>query len=440
MSGLIMAAQLILGLAILVTLHELGHFMAARAFGIRVEKFYLFFDAWGFKFFSFKKGDTEYGIGWLPLGGYVKIAGMIDESMDKEAMKAPAQPWEFRSKPAWQRLIVMIGGVVMNVLLGILIYTMTLTKFDKEYLSNDSVTDGIYAFDLGKQLGLQDHDKITAIDGKPFERFEDVLSSRVIFGCNLTIERDGKSMNIVVPTDFYKTVIKTGKGNFIGPYRANLQIDSILAGKPADAAGLMKNDHIVSVNGIRTFSMDGCRKIISESKGKPIDLQIVRNGDSLMKQVVVNDSGMIGITYHGDMGNYTLKKYTLGSALRFGSSDAFEAITSNIKGLKQIFIGKEKATDSIQGPIGIATIYGGIWDWRRFWAITGLLSMVLAFMNILPIPALDGGHVVFLTIESLTRKKFSDKFMERAQVTGMVILISLMVFTLGNDIWKHLIK
>lgn len=435
-----MAAQLILGLAILVTLHELGHFLAARAFGIRVEKFYLFFDAWGFKFFSFRRGDTEYGVGWLPLGGYVKIAGMIDESMDTEAMKQPAQNWEFRSKPAWQRLVVMIAGVVMNIILGVAIYTLVLLKYDKAYLSNASVNDGIYAFELGQKIGLQSGDKIVAIDHKPFDRFEEVLSSRVIFGSTLTVERNGRMVEVVVPDNFYKETIHAGKGNFIGPYRANLLVDSIIPGKPADAAGLKKGDKIFAVNGNRTFSMEGCRKIIGDNKSKPITLQVLRGNDSLLIQPVVNDSGMIGITYHSDYGNYPLTDYSFGSAISFGASDAMEAITSNIKGLKQIFAGKEKASDSLQGPIGIATIYGGIWDWRRFWAITGLLSMVLAFMNILPIPALDGGHVLFLTIEAVTRRKLSDKFLERAQIAGMIILLSLMAFTIGNDIWKHFIN
>ncbi|MCC7232792.1 MAG: RIP metalloprotease RseP [Bacteroidia bacterium] len=440
MSGLIMAAQLILGLAILVTLHELGHFLAARAFGIRVEKFYLFFDAWGFKFFSFRRGDTEYGMGWLPLGGYVKISGMIDESMDKEQMKQPPQPWEFRSKPAWQRLIVMIAGVVMNVLLGIVIYAFVLLQYDREYLSNSNVTDGIYAFDLGQKAGLKTGDKILDINGDPFVRFDELLSSRVIFGSTLTVLRDGRTLDIVIPDDFYKETIKAGKGNFIGPYRANLQVDSIISGQPAEVAGLKKNDRILSVNDQRTFSMEGCRKIIQQNPSRPITLQVLRAKDTLTIRPVVSDSGMIGITYHSNYGDYPLTPYTLGTAIRFGSGDALEAITSNIKGLKQIFAGKEKASESLQGPIGIATIYGGIWDWRRFWAITGLLSMVLAFMNILPIPALDGGHVLFLIIEVVTCRKLPDKFLERAQIAGMIILLSLMAFTIGNDIWKHLIN
>ena len=440
MSGLIMAAQLILGLSILVTLHELGHYLAARAFGIRVEKFYLFFDAWGFKFFSFKKGDTEYGIGWLPLGGYVKISGMIDESMDKEAMKQPPQQWEFRSKPAWQRLIVMIAGVVMNVILGIVIYSMTLLNYDKEYLSNSDVKDGIYAYDLGKKVGLQNNDRITSINGKPVERFEDVLSSRVLFGADLVVDRNGKEIEVSIPTDFYRETIKAGRGNFVAPYRANLKVDSLMGGLPAAAAGIQKDDRIISLNGEKIFSIEKFKKIIGANKSKPVTIQLLRGNDTLMFQPVVNDSGLVGLINYPDFGNYTLTPYSLSSAVNFGTSDAFEAITMNLKGLKQIFVGKEKASESLQGPIGIATIYGGVWDWHRFWNITGLLSMILAFMNILPIPALDGGHVFFLIVESITQRKFSDKFMERAQVTGMIILLTLMVFTLGNDIWKHILN
>lgn len=440
MNGLVMAAQLIFGLAILVTLHELGHFLAARAFGIRVEKFFLFFDAWGFKFFSFKRGDTEYGLGWLPLGGYVKIAGMIDESMDKEALKQPAQPWEFRSKPAWQRLIVMIGGVTMNVLLGIFIYTAILLHYDKTYLANKDVNDGIYAFELGEQIGLKTGDKITAINGKPFERFEELLSSKVIFGCDLTVDRGGQTVHVIVPEDFYFDVTKTGKGFFISTYRTTILVDSVIPGKPADAAGLKKGDLVVAFNGKRTASSDGAKKIIKENINKPVNLMVIRENDTLQIQPLISDSGTIGVVFKGDIGKYPMTSYTFGSALSIGTADAVEAIIGNIKGLKQIFVGKAKASDSLQGPIGIATIYGGEWDWHWFWKITGLLSMILAFMNILPIPALDGGHVVFLLIEAITKRKFSDKFMERAQVTGMVILLALMAFTIGNDIWKHVIN
>jgi regulator of sigma E protease len=440
MTGLIMAAQLIAGLAILVTLHELGHYLAARAFGIRVEKFYLFFDAWGVKLFSTKKGDTEYGIGWLPLGGYVKISGMIDESMDKEAMKQPPQPWEFRSKPAWQRLIVMVAGVTMNVILGIVIYTYILLHFNQKYLANKDVNDGIYAYELGEKAGLKTGDKILEINSKPFERFEELLSARVIFGSHLTVLRDGKTFDLEIPSDFYREVTKAGRGNFIGPYRSSILIDSILPGKPAEIAGVQKGDKLLAINGKRIFSETGIKKDIQAYTSKPITLRLLRGSDSIEVKPIVSDSGIIGMMYHPDLGNYPLTDYTLASALSMGTSDAVNAVVSNIKGLKQIFIGKEKASDALQGPIGIATIYGGVWDWSRFWTITGLLSMVLAFMNILPIPALDGGHAVFLIIETVTRKKFSDKVMERAQVVGMVLLIGLMLFAVGNDIWKHILN
>ena len=440
MTGLIMAAQLILGLAILVSLHELGHFLAARAFGIRVEKFYLFFDAWGFKFFSFKKGDTEYGIGWLPLGGYVKIAGMIDESMDTEALKKPAENWEFRSKPAWQRLIVMVAGVTMNVILGIAIYAFTLLHYDQKYISNADVSDGIYAFELGTKIGLETGDKIVAINGKPFERFGDLLGGRVLFGTHLTIDRKGNTVDVVVPDDFYRQVTQTGKGNFLTTYRWNLLVDSVVPGKPAAMAGLKKGDKIIAINNIQHFTPQEFSNQIKGNKNKSITIGLLRGADTLSIQPVVSDSGTIGMWNGPAPTDYKLTDYTFSSAITYGATDAFEAITSNLKGLKRIFTGHEKASESLQGPIGIATIYGGIWDWRRFWTVTGLLSMILAFMNVLPIPALDGGHMIFLAIESISRKKFSDKFMERAQIVGMVILLALMAYTIGNDIWKHVIN
>lgn len=433
-----MAAQLILGLAILVTLHELGHFLAARAFGIRVEKFYLFFDAWGFKFFSFKKGDTEYGIGWLPLGGYVKISGMIDESMDTDAMKQPAESWEFRSKPAWQRLIVMVAGVTMNVILGIVIYSFNLVHFDKQYLSNSNVSDGIYSYELGKKIGLQTGDQVVALNGKPIERFDDLLSGKVIFGCELTVKRNDATLNITVPDGFYRDVTQAGRGNFIGTDNFVFSIDSVYANSPAAHAGLTKNDKIVSMNNDSISLWGQLREAVHNNKGKPVNIGVIRNdGTKAVLVAVVDSIGVIGVSAKNP---YPKTDYTFSSALRLGTADAFDAIVSNLKGLKRIFTGHEKASDSLQGPIGIATIYGGIWDWRRFWTITGLLSMILAFMNILPIPALDGGHSIFLVIESLTRKKFSDKFMERAQIVGMVILLALMAYTIGNDIWKHVIN
>lgn len=443
MNGLVMAGQLILSLSILVTLHELGHFLAARAFGIKVEKFYLFFDAWGFKLFSYTKGETEYGIGWLPFGGYVKIAGMIDESMDKEQMALPPEPWEFRSKPAWQRLIVMLAGVTMNVILGIVIYSFTLLNYKQSYLPNAEVKDGVKVFKLGREIGLQDGDKIVAINGNSFERFEDLLSTRVMFGSVLTVERNGQTFEANVPDNFYRPFFRSGGMDFIGLGDLAYVVGTADPKENAYKAGLRQGDTIVSVENEKIGAYDMLSNKIGEYKGKMISLQVKRNNQVSDLKIPVNFEGKIGIGYGAvsvRKDAYENKKYNLKSALKFGTSDAFESLVSNAKGLRKIFTGEEKATDSIQGPIGIATYFGGNWNWPRFWTITGLLSMVLAFMNILPIPALDGGHVVFLVIEAVTRKKFSDKFMERSQVVGMVILLSLMVFAIGNDVWKHVIN
>ena len=440
-----MAAQLILGLSILVTLHELGHFLAARAFGIKVEKFYLFFDAWGFKFFSFTKGDTEYGIGWLPFGGYVKIAGMIDESLDREAMAQPPQPWEFRSKPAWQRLIVMIAGVTMNVILGIAIYSFSLLQYKQSYLPNSEVKSGIVAYKLGKELGLQNGDKIIEINGKSFERFEDLISSRVMFGSRLTVIRNGQTLEINVPDNFYRKYYDSRGPNFIGTDAMVFSIGTVVPGEKAAKAGLKQGDTLVSVNGekIPGDDFNFIKEKITQSKNKAVLFGLKRGNNLLDISVPVSEKGTIGISYGSSpivTAKYKMQDYTLATALKFGTGDAFESLVSNAKGLRKIFTGEEKATESIQGPIGIATIYGAVWEWPKFWFITGLLSMVLAFMNILPIPALDGGHVIFLLIEAVTRKKFSDKFMERSQIVGMVLLLSLMVFAVGNDIWKHILN
>ncbi|MBS1765352.1 MAG: RIP metalloprotease RseP [Bacteroidetes bacterium] len=443
MSGLIMTAQLILGLSILVTLHELGHFLAARMFGIKVEKFYLFFDAWGIKLFSFKKGDCEYGIGWLPFGGYVKIAGMVDESMDKEQMAQPPQPWEFRSKPAWQRLIVMVAGVVMNVILGIAIFSMSLMHYKQSYLANDAVKNGIVAYKQGELLGLQTGDKITAINGKPFERFDDLLSTRVLFGATLTVDRNGETVLIQVPDNFYRTVGANVRSVFLGAGPLVYNVGEVVIGENAFKAGLKEGDVITAIDKQKISGEDFMSKYFQDKKGESVLLSVLRDKKPMDINVTISSKGTIGLFYNGEStipDTYVKTPYTLASALKFGTSDAFETLISNAKGLKKLFNGQEKFQESVQGPIGIAKIYGGTWDWPHFWVLTGLLSMILAFMNILPIPALDGGHVLFLLIESVTRKKFSDSFMEKTQVVGMVLLLALMVFVIGNDIWRNFIK
>lgn len=439
MDALIMAGQLILALSILVTLHECGHFWAARAFGIKVEKFYLFFDAWDKKLFSFKRGETEYGVGWLPLGGYVKIAGMVDESMDTEALKAEPKPYEFRSKPAWQRLIVMIGGVTMNLILGVAIFTCLLLFAKKQYLPNSAITHGIVSYKLGNEVGFKTGDKIIAIDGQTPERFDDIYSTDVLFGSTVTVLRNNQKVDITIPEDFYKTLSAKGRWDFIGAGPQQIVIKLVSPQSNAEKAGLKVEDKVLAFNDSIIQTDEQLRSLLQQYKSSNATLTILRNGNTIPLTVSISDSGKVGmipVTTIATDSTYQMKDYTLGTAIKYGASDASEAITSTVKGLGKIFKGKEKASDSLQGPIGIATLFGAQWDWMRFWTLTGLLSMVLAFMNILPIPALDGGHVVFLLGEIITGRKPSDKLLERAQVVGMVILLSLMVFAFGNDIFK----
>lgn len=434
MTGLIMAAQLILGLSILVVLHELGHFLAARAFGIRVEKFYLFFDAFGIKLFKVKVGDTEYGIGWLPLGGYVKISGMIDESMDKEAMKQPPQPWEFRSKPAWQRLIVMLGGVTVNAILGVVLFAFVLLQYNRQYLPNENVTDGIYAYSLGQEIGFKPGDHILEVNGRKVERFKDILSTRVFFGSKIKVDRNGQEVMVEVPDDFYRQLKDAPGSRIITADNYPFSIDSVVNGRPAYQAGLQKGDSILAVDGVPVPSWGAFVEHLGHKAGLATQMLIKRDQDTLLLPVEVDSTGRLGVFAAGP--DYPLADYTFGKAIKYGWRDAMDLMSANIKGFGKILTGKEKATESLQGPIGIAQIYGGEWLWSKFWFITGLLSLILAFMNVLPIPALDGGHVIFLTLEVITGRKFPDSFMEKAQLVGMILLLALMAFVIGNDIFR----
>ena len=438
MDGLVMAGQLILGLSIIVTLHELGHFLAARAFGIKVEKFFLFFDAWGIKLFSFKKGDTEYGIGWLPLGGYVKIAGMIDESMDKEAMKLPPKDYEFRSKPAWQRLIVMVGGVVVNFILGVVILAFITLHYDKEYLPVDSIDNGIYAYELGQEVGFETGDKIIDVNGTQIDRFSDLTSQSNLMGAKVTVLRNGEEVEVVIPDDFYKNYTSKTKPLFIRADNYEFVIDSVINGYAGAKAGLLKNDKIIFINDESVSSFGEFRSRIIANRGSEIMMTLLRSNDTLNINVNVDSAGIIGVMAMRPP--YQYKKYSVYDGLKYGVKDGVSILSANMKGFGKIFSGKEKATESLQGPIGIATIYGSVWNWHRFWFLTAMISLVLGFMNILPIPALDGGHVVFLLIETVTGRPVSEKIMEKAQMVGMFLLLALMVFVIGNDIWKHILN
>ncbi|MFD0941795.1 RIP metalloprotease RseP [Pedobacter boryungensis] len=459
MNGLIMAGQLLLGLSILVILHELGHFLAARAFGIKVEKFYLFFDAWGFKLISFKVGDTEYGIGWLPLGGYVKISGMIDESMDVEQMALPPEPWEFRSKPAWQRLIVMLGGIIVNIIVGIFIFWMLTFKYGETYIPNDKLANGIHPGIIGEEIGLKDGDKILAINGQKVIRFEELISSKVLLsGPKLTISRNGKAIDLKVPETVLNSISKHGIEEFVEPRIVAQKISQVdkptttveskgflsrLFSKkeatkvytPAYDAGMKVGDSVISVNGKPVHYLNDFTTEVQKSAGKTIDIKVLRNGNLVDLTPKVTTDGTIGIAIAKAKLPISHVDYNFFESLTVGTSKAWTTFADNGKGIWKMITGKVSARN-ISSPIGIAKVYGSEFDWANFWRLTGLISMALAFMNLLPIPALDGGHVVFLIVEMIKGKPLGDKFMERAQVVGFVILLSLMVFAFGNDILK----
>ena len=435
MDGLIMAGQLILGLSILVILHELGHFLTARAFGVKVEKFYLFFDAWGVKLFSFTYKGCEYGVGWLPLGGYVKIAGMIDESMDTEQLAGPPQPWEFRSKPAWQRLIVMLGGVTVNIILGFFIYWMLIFANGETFVPNDKLTDGISPGIVGKEIGLEAGDHIISLNGEKVKYLDELLSSKIFFGNNeLEIERNGQTESIRIPSNAIELVSDYGLSEFILPRRTLSTIDSVFGG--AKQAGVQKGDLLLTVNNKPITFHDQLQKEVQNYKGKQVDITIARQGDTIAMKPVVNNSGLMGLspsylpipTEHID--------YSLAAAFPVGVAKAWGGFIDNAKGLGKVVSGDVKANKAFTGPIGIARMFGATVDWVKFWSLVGLLSMALAFMNLLPIPALDGGHSVFLIVEMIKGKPLSDKFMERAQIVGFCILVTLMIFIFGNDIFK----
>ena len=442
MDGLIMAGQLLLGLSILVILHELGHFWAARAFGIKVEKFYLFFDAWGFKLFHFNYKGCEYGIGWLPLGGYVKIAGMIDESMDTEQMAGPPQAWEFRSKPAWQRLIVMLGGVTVNIILGIFIFWMLTFKYGETYIPNDKLPYGIAPGTVGKTIGLEAGDRILAVNGQSVERFEELSSSKVLLGnSQLSVLRNGAQKEIVVPGNILDQVADEGIAQFIQPRIKLGEIKELVAEGPAEKAGLKVKDQIVSINSSPLTYFDQLQDQLKNFKNKEVKIGVLRGSDTLSLPAKVNAEGALGFFINPvvDIPTET-KNYNLVAALPIGASKAWGSFMDNAKGIAKVVTGEVKANKAFTGPIGIATMFGSTVNWIKFWSLVGLLSMALALMNLLPIPALDGGHAVFLLIEMIKGKPLSDRFMEKAQMVGFFILMALMVFVFGNDIFKHFIK
>lgn len=428
-------AQLILSLSILVILHEFGHFMFAKLFGTRVEKFYLFFNPW-FSLFKFKKGETEYGIGWLPLGGYVKISGMIDESMDKEQMKKPPQPWEFRSKPSWQRLIIMLGGVMVNFLLAIIIYILILFAWGEEYLPTENVKYGILVDSIGVKMGLMNGDRIISIDNQEIENFYQIIPDIILNERKtIQIKRDGRLLEVKIPKEVIPALIKgDGRIDVRLPF-SPLVVEGFIKESPSKKAGLQTGDEILGLSNMTFEYYDEFKKRLGENKETEIILQVKRNGENLDIPVMVNYQGMIGIRRNiEEFLEFKKVEYGFFESIPAGIAKGIKTTQNYLKQFKLIFSKGTQAYKSLGGFITIGSIFPGVWNWQAFWNLTAFLSIILAIMNILPIPALDGGHVMFLLYEVITGRKPSDKFLEYAQMTGMIILLSLLLFANGNDI------
>ncbi|MBE7696475.1 RIP metalloprotease RseP [Tenacibaculum finnmarkense] len=449
METLIKAVQFILSLSLLIVLHELGHFIPAKIFKTKVEKFYLFFD---YKFSIFKKkiGDTVYGIGWIPLGGYVKIAGMIDESMDTEQMSKPAQPWEFRSKPAWQRLIIMLGGVTVNFILGIVIYICLMYAYGEKFLPNENLKDGVWVqSQLGKDLGLQTGDKILTIDGQAIRKFSE-LPLEFINGNNYTIQRNGVVIEKEIPTDFISKLVDRDKnsGSFIS-VRLPLVIANISKDSPNINSDLQAKDIVTAINGVSTKYLDQAKIELEKNKGQAVNITIQRASESLSIPVKITEKGKLGVGLGQlsskdleKLGYYKLAKktYSISEAIPAGTVKAWSTVTNYIKQLKKVFNPSTGAYKGLGGFISIGSIFPAEFSWEVFWNITAFLSIMLGVMNLLPIPALDGGHVVFTLWEMITGKKPGDKFLEYAQLVGFILLITLLLFANGNDIFRTFFK
>ena len=434
---LIQAAQFFLSLSFLIVLHELGHFIPAKLFNTRVEKFYLFFDPY-FSLFKKKIGGTEYGIGWLPLGGYVKISGMIDESMDTEHLNAEPQPWEFRSKPAWQRLIIMVGGVAVNVLLAMVIYAMILFTWGDNYLKTENLKYGIECSDLAKEIGFQNGDKILTIDGVYYENFSDIPEAILISGASeVLVERNGETVSISIPSNLIERFIDKNESGFIGmawPYIAQKFDD----GSVAEAAGVLAGDQLIAINGQAALYFSDYVKTLPSFAGQEIQLSVLRGLDTLHYDMMLGETGKIGVYYvpPSELISYDHRDYSFFESFPAGTAMAIDKLDSYVQQMKLIFNPETGAWKGLGGFISIGKQYSPEWDWFSFWNFTAFLSIILAFMNILPIPALDGGHVMFLLGEMITGRKPSDKLLEYAQVTGFLILIALLLLANGNDIIK----
>ncbi len=430
---LIRTLQLILSLSILVIVHEFGHFIFARIFKVRVEKFYLFFNPWFTPFkFKPKNSETEYGIGWLPLGGYVKIAGMIDESMDKEQMAQPEQPWEFRSKPAGQRLLIMVGGVLMNFILAFFIYSMILFSWGDEYIPLKDVTMGMNFSQAAQKAGFQDGDILLSADNKTLERLGNTTLLDVIEAREVTVLRNGKEVTIPIPENMMELILQEKKG--FTAYRTPFIVGEVIDGKSAKEAGVLPGDSLVGTGDNVNMDALAISNSFTENKGKELQLNLYRNNEFMTLAVTPDTTGIIGITSVSLDHFYkpVKKEYGFFASFPAGIHLGITTLDDYVRQFKYIFT--KEGLGSLGGFGTIASIFPPFWDWHAFWMMTAFLSIILGFMNILPIPALDGGHVMFLLYEVITRRKPSDKFMEYATMTGMILLIGLLLYANGADI------
>lgn len=440
MEILIKVVQFFMSLSLLVAIHEFGHYLAARIFKIRVEKFYIFFDPW-FSLFKWKRGETEYGVGWLPLGGYVKIAGMIDESMDLEQMQAPVQEWEFRAKPAWQRFIVMIAGVTMNVLLAMIIYSGIRYVSGESYMANDDVKWGYVFNDTAKAMGFKDGDKVVSIDGEQIDDVNDIRAQLLLTkdARTVVVIRGGEQVEFTIPFESLLEMRRNRQYEDLYTLRIPFIVDS-LASESAQAAGLQVGDEVVACNGEQVDVPTMTDLLQNRYKGDTVTLSVLRSGAISELRVPVNTDGKIGVVLKSDIFQPRTKTFTLLEAVPAGVSMVGETISEYWQQLKLIFQPKTKMYEELGGFIAIGNIFPSEWDWSRFWSMTAFLSVMLAVLNILPIPGLDGGHALFTLWEMLTGRKASDKFLEIMQYIGFALLLALVIYANGNDIYRLFTK
>lgn len=435
---MIQVAQILFILSVLVILHEFGHYITAKMFKVRVEKFYLFMDA-GFSIVKKKIGETEWGIGWLPLGGYVKLSGMIDESMDTEQMNAPAEPWEFRSKPAWQRLIIMLGGIIVNILLAWLIFTIMYATVGQKFISTAKIQENGLAFgEVGQKAGFRNGDKILSVDGKHQPSFNR-MTLDVLLGDKVEVERNGDKVDVILTDEMKGEIISKEGKEFVGPRTTNIKIDSIVPNSNAMKSGLKAGDNIVEINNSKIIFFDELRDALTKHKNDSVNLRVNRNNQIIKINALVSKEGTLGFIQKTKLlkEDYEVNnKLSFGQAVPAAVKESWSLLVYNVKQFKLILRPKTEAYKHVQSPIGIARRLPDTWDWEFIWNFTALFSIGLAFMNLLPIPGLDGGHALFTIVEMITGRKLSDKAAGYVQTFGMIILLTLMALTFGKDIYQ----